>query len=332
MPLMISTIHRGIEFIGAEKDIVALSAWYENLRDSEVKASITKIKCREYRPYDQANFRVIVLCGHPFLDQTREIESAYRSGDDVRANRALSALIGMFSKWIESNGVPEEIPLGERLAFVDWLPSEMAQYITKELSPQAQAQLEMNHHTLDCLDLIRLATISGPEFLGLWEGSNEPFFAAGRVMYGTFQWTREVPYDFCFDEFEREHLLDRVGQFTREHLGLLRLALLAGAESPLLDRTAFVIGRFKFQYSAEIPVWQRLAEDLLDSSVDVPIHTAIAKPLQYGEIDAVCDRLRQNLVDATKGLEDEVPILINALLPTLPVPESAELFTGNIET
>ncbi len=29
-----------------------------------------------------------------------------------------------------------------------------------------------------------------------------------------------------------------------------------------------------------------------------------------------------------RGMEDEIAVLINALLPTLPVPQSAELFTG----
>jgi hypothetical protein len=330
--MTLTTIHRGIEFVGSEKDIVALRAWYENLGDGDVKASVAKIKCREFRPYEQANFRVIVLCKHPFLDQTREIESANRSCDDVRANRALSALVNVFSKWIESNGLPEEILLGERHAFVDWLPSEMSQFVTIDLSPQGQAQLEMNHHILDCLDLIRLATSSSAEFLSLWEGSNEPFFAAGRIIYGTFQWIREVPQSFFQDGPQSELLLERVGQFTREYLGLLRLALLAGAESPLLDRVAFVLRRFKFQYAVEIPGWRVLADELLDGSADVPIHTPITKPPQYGEIDDVSDRLRQNLVDATKGMEDEIPVLINALLPTLPVPQSAELFTGEIET
>ncbi len=74
--MTLTTIHRGIEFVGSEKDIVALRAWYESLGDSDVKASVAKIKCREFRPCEQTNFRVIVLCKHPFLDQTREIESA----------------------------------------------------------------------------------------------------------------------------------------------------------------------------------------------------------------------------------------------------------------
>jgi hypothetical protein len=330
--MTLTTVHRGVEFIGTEKDIVALRAWYENLGDNDVKASVTKIKCREFRPYEQMNFRVTVLCKHPFLDQTREIESADRSGDDVRANRALSALINEFSKWIENNGLPDEILVGERHAFVDWLPAEMSQFVTVDVSPQSQAQLEMNHHILDCLDLIRLATSSSAEFLSLWEGSNEPFFAAGRIIYGTFQWIREVPHGFSREACQSELLLDRVGQFTREYLGLIRFALLAGAESPLLDRVAFVLRRFKVQYAAEISAWRAMADELLDGSVDVSIHAPIAKPPQYGEIDAVCDRLRQNLVDATKGMEDEIPVLINALLPTLPVPQSAVLFTGDIET
>jgi hypothetical protein len=266
------------------------------------------------------------------LDLTREIENANRSGDETRSNRALSGLISSFSKWVESNRVPEEILLGKRHAFIDWWPSEMVQYVNNDPSPQGQAQFEMNNHILDCLDLIRLATISSPEFLSHWEDSNEPFFAAGRLIYGRFQWIREISDHISREDIGSAELLDRVGQFTREYVGLLRLALLAGAESPLLERVSFVLRRFKVQYAAEIPVWQGLARELLDGTADLPTYTALPEPAQYGDLDSICDRLRQNLVDATTGLESEIPALIDALLPTLRVPASAELFAGNLET
>jgi hypothetical protein len=54
--MILTTTYRGIEFIGAEKDHALLHEWYGQLQDSEVKASITKIKWREFRPYDQAIF------------------------------------------------------------------------------------------------------------------------------------------------------------------------------------------------------------------------------------------------------------------------------------
>jgi len=323
------TTHHGIDFIGAAVDHMILHQWYDNLPDSEIKSSIAKIKCREFRTTDRASFRVIVLCEHPFMEQSREIENAKRSDDDARTDRALNALISSFSKWVESHDVSEEVLLGQRHAFIDWWPVEMLHYLTNDPTPQDRAQLEMNHHILDCLDLIRLATVSGPDFLRIWKDSNEPFFAAGRLIYGTFEWVREVPVDLFQDETESAALLERAGEFTREYVGLVRLALAAGAESPLLDRVAFVLRKFKVQYAAEIPVWQAQACELIEDSEAMPIHVAINKPPQYEEIDAICDRLRQNLVEATEGFQHEIPILINALLPTLQVPPSAELFTGD---
>jgi hypothetical protein len=69
------SIHRGVEFISKIKDQHSLQAWYDHLPENQVKASIKKIKCAEYRPYDQASFRVIVLCRHPLFDRLHGSES-----------------------------------------------------------------------------------------------------------------------------------------------------------------------------------------------------------------------------------------------------------------
>lgn len=327
-----TSTHRGVEFLGDQQDHALLHEWFDRLAASEVKASAIKIKCREFRPYDPANFRIIILCNHPFEDQTRKIETAYWSTDPDQVERALNTLVIAFSKWVEQSSMPEEATVGERHAQVDWLPVEMFPHIEKDLSAQQQAQLEINHHMLDCLELIRLATITDEEFSKLWQGSNEPFFAAGRLIHGRFEWIQEIPENLFARTTEWDLILERVGDFSREYVGLIRLFSLAGAESPLIERVSFVIGRFKFQHAVQIPFWQALARDFLDAADQVPLTTAITKPATYGEIDAICDRLRQDLIDATVGLEDEIPILINALLPTMEVPVSAELFTTEIDT
>jgi hypothetical protein len=325
-----TSIYRDIEFIGSQEVHATLHEWYENLPENEVKTSITKVKCREFRPYDPTNFRVIVLCKHPFAEKTCEIERANKSGSETTIEHALNNLISSFTSWVDGNSMPEQFPIGQRCAFIDWWPAEMLPYVLNELSPQGQAQLEMNHHILDCLELIRLATISNQEFSGLWENSNDPFLAAGRLAYGEFQWIREVPESLFSLESERQAVLERVGEFSREYLGLIRLASIAGLQSPLVKRVSFVVRRFQIQHAPEIPAWQEWARDLLDNPGDIPIDTPIARPARYGEIDGVCDRLRHDLAEATQGLEDEIPGLINSFLPTLRAPQSAELFTGNI--
>ncbi len=314
-----------IQFLGDEKDQSILREWYDTLGQSAVKSSIQKIKRREFRPYDDNNFRLIVLCKHPFSGLTSVIEDASKTGDHIKSDRALSTLISSFTRWAESHCVPSEVVLEKRHAFIDWWPMEMQQYVGEDLSPQAQAQLEMSNHILESLDLIRLASIPAPDFLSLWMDSNEPYFAAGRLFYGTFRWVTEVPA-ISRTNMTLELLRERVGEFAREYVGLARLALLAGADSPLLERTSFVLRRFKVQFATEIPVWLALASELLEGSENLPIHASLATLADYEGIDRVCDRLRLSLVKAVEGLEDEIPALINALLPTLTVPASHTLF------
>lgn len=323
-----TTIYRDIEFIGSQEVHATLHEWYDGLLENEVKTSITKVKCREFRPYDPASFRVIVLCNHPFSEKTRDIERANQSGSETTIEQALNSLIGSFTSWVDGSGMPEQFPIGHRSAFIDWWPAEMLPYVLNDLSPQGQAQLEMNHHILDCLELIRLATISNEEFSGLWGNSNDPFLAAGRLAYGEFQWIREVPDNLFAHEPERQAVLDRIGEFSREYLGLVRLASIARVQSPLVNRVSFVVRRFQVQHAPEIPGWQEWASELLDNPGEIPIDTPIAKPAKYGEIDSVCDRLRSDLAQATQGLEDKIPTLINSFLPSLRAPQSAELFTG----
>ena len=327
-----SSIHRGVEFLGDQQVYPLLHEWYDSLSTSEVKLSVLKIKYREVRSHDQTSYCIIVLCKHPFEDETRKIETAHWSTEADHVEKALNALILPFSRWIEQNAVPEEAKIGEHRARVDWWPIEMLPYLEKQRSAQQQAQLEMNHHILDCLELIRLATIPDDEFSSLWHGSNEPFIAAGRLIHGRFEWMQEVPESFFRSSAEWDTLLERVDDFAREYVGLIRLFSLAGAESPLIERVSFVIGRFKLKHATKIPVWQNLAHDFLDKSDQVPLFGAITKPDTYGEIDAICDHLRQELIEATKGLEHEIPILINALLPIMEVPVSAEFFTTETDT
>jgi hypothetical protein len=318
--------HRGVEFLCEKVDQSNLHAWYDSLRPSEVKDAITKIKCREYRPYDQASFRLVVLCRHPFSVRPFQAEGNQVSTGDRAMDPMLDVAISPFTDWIGRHEMPEEALLGSRYAFVDWWPIEMLPLVLDDLSPQEQAEMEMNNHILACLELIRLATTPDQGFLQLWIGSNEPFFAAGRLIYGGFQWVREVPLNAFRDEAETQALLERIGECSREYVGLIRMASLTEAESPLLDRVSFAIRRFNFRHSSEIPSWQLLACDLLDKTEALPLDPKIGKPELYDEIEAACDELRHDLVRVTEGLENEIPVLINAVLPTLPMPPSAALF------
>ena len=324
------SIHSGVEFFSERADQFDLHAWYDGLRPSEVKDAVTKIKCREYRPFDQATFRLIVLCRHPFSTGAVKVESNQDSGSEMTTDPMLDVTISSFTDWIDRNAMPEEILLGNRYAFVDWWPIEMLPHILNDLSPQEQAQLEMNNHILVCLELIRLATISNQAFLQLWSDSNEPFFAAGRLAYGDFQWVREVSLDAFKGAGEKQALLERISEFSREYVGLIRLALQTDAESPLLDRVSFALRRFNLRHVSEIPLWQLLARDLLDEAEALPFDEKIGNPKLYNEIDAACEELRRDLVKVTDGLESEVIMLMNAVLPTLPVPASSVLFTEKI--
>ena len=322
--------HSGVEFFSERADQLDLHAWYDGLPTGEVKEAIVKIKCREYRPYDQASFRLIVLCRHPFLSGSVTGERNQGSVSERTSDLMLDATISSFTDWIDRNAMPEEVLLGNRYALVDWWPIEMLPHILNDLSPQERAQLEMNNHILVCLELIRLATISNQAFTELWSESNEPFFAAGRLAYGDFQWVREVSLDAFKGVGESHALLERISEFSREYVGLIRLALQTDAESPLLDRVSFALRRFNLRHVSEIQSWQLMARDFLDEAEALPLEAKIANPELYNEIDAACEELRKDLVKVTDGLESEFIMLMNAILPTLPVPTSSARFTDKI--
>ena len=320
--MALQSTYRGIEFICEAKDQSDLLTWYDNLGKSEVKSSITKVKCSDYQPYEQVSFRVIVLCNHPFANGAL----SFAANDDTLINCRLDALAPEFAGWIERNQMPAEVMIGDRYACIDWWPKEMAALVLNDLSPQGQSQWEIDTQLLDCLELIRLAAVSDQEFAELWRGSNEPFFAAGRLILGEFQWIREVPLGDFRSELEGEILLERVGEYSREFVGLLRLALSTGAESPLLDRAWLAIRSFNAEHEKEISRWLTFACDLLDQS-DEMLRVAKNHFAEYAEIDEACDRLRHELVDATRGLEDELITVLNAVLPTLEAPQSSICFT-----
>jgi hypothetical protein len=319
-------IHQGVEFISEVVDQEDLRAWYDRLPLNEIKASITKVKCREYRPYDQAGFRLIVLCHHPFSEQIHP-----GGGNGRCKNGEIDTLVNSFTNWIDRHNMPNEALLGAHYAFIDWWPIEMLPHVLNDLSPQDQAQLEMNNRFLDNLELIRLAAINYQAFSELWIGSNEPFFAAGRLLYGDFRWVRRAPVNHCRRESNAVALRERVGECSREYVGLVRLALLTDAESPLLDRIGFVIRRFNVQHASEVASWLNLAHDLLDKTDELPFRAVSTNPKLYEEIEVVTDWFRAELVDATQGLEEEIVILLNAILPTLELPPSSVLFADQAD-
>jgi len=321
------SIHQGVEFISKIEDQGELHAWYDRLPASEVKLSITAIRCRKHRPCEQASALLVVLCQNPFSDRIHRDESCPDILNGEHYPPDSRNRIAWFAGWIESHDMPHEVQLGQQHAFVDWWPMEMVHYATSELSPQDRAKQEMDNNLLDCLELIRLTTIPDPAFLALWTESNEPFFAAGRLLYGEFLWTRDVPVDFLRCGTNMQDLLERVGSCARELVGVVRLALLADAESPILDRASTVIRRFKARYVAEIPRWENLACELIDKEDDSDLHATIADSALYEEIDGVCDRLRSDLVEVVRNLEGELVLVLNALLPTLEVPPSSVLFS-----
>ena len=301
-----------------EHEHTALHDWYDRLRPCEAKSSIAQVKCLEYCSYDQTTFRMIVLCAPPFAEKMREVLS-----DQISNKR-----IHSFTDWIQAQGMPRDALLDKRYVVVDWWPIEMLPFIENEPTPQNQAQRDMDNHFLDCLELIRLATIPSQNFADLWLNSNEPFFAAGRIIYGDFKWIQEIPDDFEW-EADTETLFERISEYSREYVGLLRLAKLCGAESPLVDRVTLIIHRFRVRYASEIHSWQILAHEFLDEMEEMSPHYAMTQHARYEEIDKACDHLRQNLTSAAKGFEQEFVTLINAVLPTLEVPASSALFIDN---
>ena len=324
-----SSIYQGVEFICEATEKRHLHAWYDQLSPSEVKASIIKVKCREYRPYDQASFRLTVLCAQPFSEPVRINQS--REDSDNGENERIDALINSFTKWIDHHDMPEEVLVGGHCAFVDWWPAEILPNLSDALSPQDRGQSEINNQFLENLELVRLAAISDEAFSELWIGSNEPFFAAGRLLYGDFHWIRRVPSDYCRSESNTRVLLERVNEYSREYIGIMRMALLTDAESPVLDRVGFIIRRFSNRHASEIQSWLDLAQDLLDGRDDLPFSDVITTSISYEELDSVSDRFRLELVEATRGLESELVILLNAILPTLDLPPSSVLFMDKTE-
>lgn len=75
-----------VEFLGAECDQPLLREWYASLNESEVKASIRKTRIREFRPHDRDNFRLIVLCNHPFRALAKVIKEATEAGKSIAAS------------------------------------------------------------------------------------------------------------------------------------------------------------------------------------------------------------------------------------------------------
>jgi hypothetical protein len=325
------SIHRGIEFASGPEHLSELRAWYDNLPDSEVKASITKVECREDRPCDEESLRVVVVCDHPFSSRTSRSPDEGPCDGTASIDRNPDALIPAFTDWIERFDLPERIRLGNRYCIVDWQLTKILPNLLGDLSPHAQAQREFDNHLLDCLELIRHTTVSDPEFAKVWHNSNEPFFAAGRLILGDFQWIREVPAELYGCAASGTAVTARLGEYAREYVGLMRLAALAGAESPLIERVFIVLQRFKRAHALKIVQWQALARELLDDPKVVPRPPTTLTPTSYEEIDEVCVRLRQDLVEATLGMQDEIYIIIDAVLPTLEAPQSSFLFTDKAE-
>jgi hypothetical protein len=329
---MYITNYKDVEFIGAKDQHAALYAWYDGLSDNEVKTSMMKIKCRELRPSLPTAFQLVVICNHPFAEKTLVIDRAKESMDEMAVDRALGALLKDFSQWVSISRMPDEAFLNNNHAMVNWLPAEILPYGFDELSCQEQAQAEMNCHAMDCLELIRIATAPDNEFLKLWEGSNDPFLAAGRLAYGRFEWIRQFPDDFIISESDRDCFPERISEFAREYLGLCRFASLYGHESPLVKKISGVINRFQKQYPFNIPDWQQMAQQYLDAEIDSYDSSAILHPQKYNEIDSACDLLRSDLVEATDGFEDLIPSLVNSFLPELKTPESAIFFADDLDS
>lgn len=328
---MYITNYKDIEFIGTKGHHPILHEWYDNLAENEVKASVRKIKYREFKPYDSDSFQLVILCAHPFADESTAVERAKGSDNEAAIDRALGALLKAFTHWITHSNVPDEAFVDNRHAVINWWPIEMLQYGFNEPSPQVQAQMEMNYHAMDCLELIRIVTTSNTEFLKLWEGSNDPFLAAGRLAYGRFEWIRQFPEDFISNDLDRDALLERIGEFARDYLGLCRFASISGHDCPLTKKISAVFDRFQRQYPFNIPSWQALAQRHLDGTVDTCISSPILQSREYNEVDSVCDLLRSDLIEATQGMEEMIPAMVNSFLTTLKAPESAYFFTNDID-
>ncbi|HEV3272322.1 MAG TPA: hypothetical protein VGZ93_09100 [Candidatus Methylacidiphilales bacterium] len=328
---MHTTDYKDVEFIGAKNRHAALYEWYDGLSDNEVKVSITKIKCRELMSSVPTALQLIVMCNHPFSEETLAIHRAKESRNETAVDRALRALLRVFNQWVSINGMPEEAFLNNGQALVNWQPVEMLPYSFEELSYQEQVYTEMNSHAMDCLELIRIATFTDEDFLKLWEGSNNPFLAAGRLAYGDLEWIQQFPDNFIISESDRDCFLERTSEFAREYLGLCRLGMLSGYESPLTRKISGVILRFQRQYPFNIPDWQLLARQHLDAEIDSSDFPLILHLRIYNEIDSACDLLRSDLLEATDGFEKWIPPLVNSFLPGLRAPESARFFTDVLD-
>ncbi len=78
---MYTTNYKDIEFIGTKNHHAILHEWYDSLAENEVKTLVRKIKYREFRPYDPTSFQLVILCDHPFVEESLVIEQAKASGN-----------------------------------------------------------------------------------------------------------------------------------------------------------------------------------------------------------------------------------------------------------
>ena len=324
------SVRDSVNFHAAPEDLEFLYEWYDGLKRGEVKAAIQSVR---YFPFGagRAN-EIVVFCRHSFFSESLAVSTAHFSGVALELDRALSHLVRLFQDWIKYDEVDASSRLFDRPLLVRWWPLEMMLYISPPNAPQAQAQMELNTHALDCLELIRFATLDDQTFLKLWHQSNEPFLAAGRIATGGFEWISSFPEDWLTGPGFREELKGRINEYAREYAGLFRMALALGHRSPLTDKLSDTVASFRWKFCREIPKWRQLAINLLDASEELQNNEAIFSPEDYELIDQTTDHLRQELVEASNGLEHFIPAMVNSFLPMLSVPESAFYFKCEIGT
>jgi hypothetical protein len=307
------------------EDLGFLRQWFSSLKSGKVKDSIQIVR---YFPSESRNAdAVVVFCRHPFTNESLAVQTAQASRAVPELNRALSSLIGIFWDWIEHEGVNTQPCSFDRSIAVYWWPIEMMLNVAPSSAPQIQAQAKLNDHTLDCLELIRFATMKKQAFAQGWQQSNEPFLAAGRIAYGQFKWIRTFPNFSTLAPRVRKETKIRIKKFAREYMGLFQMARTFSHISPLTNKLLGVVTSFRRKFIQQIPEWSTLAGRYLDFDEKPEDLLPIVGSNAYESIDHAADYLRYALVEASTDLEHHIPAMVNSFLPLLQVPESAIYFS-----
>jgi hypothetical protein len=310
-----------VEFSVPQENLHLVYRWYADVAEGDLKRAIYSIR---YLHSFESYCEIAVLCRHPFGEELKALDAARLADRVEEADIALQNLIRKFRKWVEKYE-PAATRACDPMISVRWWPYGVSSTKRPLSSPQLQAQLDMNDHALDCLELIRFAILDSRMFVKLWRGTNEPFFAAGLLAYSRLEWLKIFPTTWS-DNQTRDDLFERLERHARVFLGLFRMAQACGYKSKLTREVSTVLFRFRKAFVQNLSEWDDLATQCLAHSTRPLEPLAIFHPGEYSFIDAAADMLRRDLAFAATNHVDLIPEMVNSFLIHLPAPESSAYF------